>query len=134
MSASFSAPIIDCKSLSASEPATGGFETLLKTSATKPFFTVQIIGSTIGISPSVTLIEPSKTITPSQPPTIGLIKTSPAGIFPPVPGIINFPSSEKGLRFSTGTKISVPPGDVTFTETAFSKRLQSFWQRSSSKA
>ena len=81
-------------------------------------------------SPSLKVIEPSKTIFPFDFPTTGLMKTSPAGIFPPVPGFEKSPSSNINFLFSTEIVISVPPGAFTTTFTApenFSSRtLQRF--------
>ena len=41
------------------------------------------------------------------------MNTSPAGIFPPSPPTVKFPSSLIGFLPVTGTLMSVPPGDVT---------------------
>ena len=74
------------------------------------------------MSPSIAAIEPSNTMMPSEAPSLGEMKTSPAGRLPPDPGLEKSPSSDLGARPFMATRISVPPGFVTRTETALEGR------------
>ena len=71
-------------------------------------------------SPSGKDITPSKAITPSEVPRSGETKVSPAGRFPPVPGAVKSPSSDLAFLPFSPTERSVPPGAVTWAETALS--------------